>query len=102
MMTLFHSAGDEEEEVEPAELDIPSDMDSVEGVIAQSLLIGDLETAVDLCFADDRLADALALASAGTPALVLRTRQRYFEEQRKRAKVRFFEKNVPFIPFKVL
>ena len=69
------------------ELSIPSDLDSVDGVIAQSLLVGDLETAVDLCFADDRLADALALASAGTPALALRTRQRYFEEKRKKAEV---------------
>ena len=86
---FFDSSDDEEEEEEDeaSGLRIPSDLESVDGVIAQSLLMGDLETAVDLCLADDRFADALALASAGSPELIQRTRQRYFEERRKKSQV---------------
>ncbi|KAM4808811.1 protein transport protein Sec31A isoform 2-T2 [Rhinophrynus dorsalis] len=50
----------------------------VDGLITQSLLTGNFESAVDLCLHDNRMADAIILAIAGGPDLLARTQQKYF------------------------
>lgn len=51
------------------------DLDSM---ISQALLVGDYETAVDLCFHGNRVADAIVVAMAGSPLLLEKTQRRYF------------------------
>jgi len=51
------------------------DLDSL---ISQALLIGDYESAVELCLHGGRMADAIVMASAGGPVLLEKTQKRYF------------------------
>ncbi|XP_040180837.1 protein transport protein Sec31A isoform X9 [Rana temporaria] len=50
----------------------------VDGLITQALLMGNFESAVDLCLHDNRMADAIILAIAGGPDLLARTQKKYF------------------------
>ncbi|NXG62368.1 SC31A protein, partial [Hemiprocne comata] len=50
----------------------------VDGLITQALLTGNLESAVDLCLHDSRMADAIILAIAGGQELLSRTQEKYF------------------------
>ena len=51
------------------------DLDSL---ISQALLVGDYESAVDLCLHGGRMADAIVIASAGGATLLEKTQKRYF------------------------
>ncbi|XP_051474726.1 protein transport protein Sec31A isoform X4 [Apus apus] len=50
----------------------------VDGLITQALLMGNFESAVDLCLHDNRMADAIILAIAGGQDLLSRTQDKYF------------------------
>ena len=53
-----------------------------EAIIKQSLLIGDITSAVECCLKCGRFADALFLAASGTPELWKRTREEYTRKQK--------------------
>ena len=58
-------------------------------VVKAALLVGNFEAAVDCCFKNGNMADALLLASCGGADLWTKTQTRYFEaESQKR----------PFLP----
>ncbi|XP_010159300.1 PREDICTED: protein transport protein Sec31A isoform X5 [Eurypyga helias] len=52
----------------------------VDGLITQALLMGNFESAVDICLHDNRMADAIILAIAGGQELLSRTQEKYFAE----------------------
>ncbi|XP_032675086.1 protein transport protein Sec31A isoform X2 [Odontomachus brunneus] len=54
--------------------------DDEDGLITQAVLLGNIEAAVSLCFANKRYADAIILSMAAGPELVARTQYRYFLE----------------------
>jgi hypothetical protein len=49
------------------------------GQIGQALLLGRLDAAVEMCFKQNMMADALLLAMTGGPELLARTQERYFK-----------------------
>ena len=51
----------------------------VDSSITSALLKGQLETAVDLCLKDGRLADAIMLSIAGGGDLLAKTQAKYFK-----------------------
>lgn len=57
----------------------------VDGLLSQALLVGNFESAVDICIGADRMADAMILAIAGGSHLLQRVQQLYF--QKKQSKV---------------
>lgn len=52
-------------------------------LITRAVVLGDFESAVDLCLSTDRLSDALLFAICGGGDLLLRTQQAYFKRQSK-------------------
>lgn len=52
-----------------------------EGSICKSLLVGDLEEAVNCCLTEGRCADALVLAMIAGSSLLDKTQQKYFNSQ---------------------
>ncbi|XP_033185033.2 COPII coat complex component secretory 31 [Bombus vancouverensis nearcticus] len=54
--------------------------DDEDGLIIQAILLGNIEAAVSLCFANKRYADAVILSMAAGPDLLARTQYRYFSE----------------------
>ncbi|KAL2726123.1 protein transport protein Sec31A [Vespula maculifrons] len=54
--------------------------DDDDGLIAQAILLGNIEAAVSLCFKSKRYADAVILSMAGGPELLAKTQYRYFSE----------------------
>lgn len=52
----------------------------MDGLIAQAILIGDIENAVELCIAHNRMADALIIAMTGGADLLARTQHRYLQQ----------------------
>ncbi|KAG2223326.1 hypothetical protein INT45_008983, partial [Circinella minor] len=64
----------------PLEL-YPKDGSDTDRLITQSLVLGDFNSAVELCLASDRLSDALLLAIYGGSELLARTQKAYFERQ---------------------
>ncbi|KAI9498424.1 hypothetical protein BDB00DRAFT_448070 [Zychaea mexicana] len=64
----------------PLEL-YPKDSSDTDRLITRSLVLGDFNTAVELCLASDRLSDALLLAIYGSSDLLARTQKAYFERQ---------------------
>nr|XP_033322132.1 protein transport protein Sec31A [Megalopta genalis]XP_033322133.1 protein transport protein Sec31A [Megalopta genalis]XP_033322134.1 protein transport protein Sec31A [Megalopta genalis] len=54
--------------------------DDEDGLITQAILLGNIEAAVSLCFANKRYADAVILSMAAGPELLARTQYRYFSE----------------------
>ncbi|KAL5502041.1 hypothetical protein EMCRGX_G008739 [Ephydatia muelleri] len=65
-------------------LSISTDND-VDGLLSQALLVGNFESAVDICIGADRMADAMILAIAGGSHLLQRVQQLFF--QKKQSKV---------------
>jgi protein transport protein SEC31 len=51
----------------------------VEGKINQALLCGSIELAVNICLENDRWADAILLASKGSPELMEKVQNKYFQ-----------------------
>ncbi|KAK7872942.1 hypothetical protein R5R35_004256 [Gryllus longicercus] len=56
--------------------------DDTDGLISQALLLGNIESAVDLCLNDGRMADAIILAMTGGNELLARTQYRYFQQSK--------------------
>ncbi|XP_054679618.1 protein transport protein Sec31A isoform X13 [Grus americana] len=56
----------------------------VDGLITQALLMGNFESAVDLCLHDNRMADAIILAIAGGQELLSRTQEKYFAKMQSK------------------
>ncbi|KAJ7048617.1 hypothetical protein C8F01DRAFT_1266962 [Mycena amicta] len=56
----------------------PATASSTDRLITQALVLGDFESAVSLCLASARYADAILLAVRGGPALLRRTQETYF------------------------
>ncbi|GFZ51615.1 Protein transport protein sec31 [Saitozyma sp. JCM 24511] len=56
----------------------PSGESDVDRLITQALVLGDFSSAVDLCLASERFADALLLAVRGGPDLLQSTQKAYF------------------------
>ncbi|KZV82092.1 WD40 repeat-like protein [Exidia glandulosa HHB12029] len=59
----------------------PSDESELDRLLTKSLVLGDFESAVALCLAVDRYADAILLAAKGGPDLLQRTQKTYFERR---------------------
>ncbi|EJD54689.1 hypothetical protein AURDEDRAFT_110220 [Auricularia subglabra TFB-10046 SS5] len=59
----------------------PSDESELDRLLTKSLVLGDFESAVSLCLAVDRYADAILLAAKGGPDLLARTQKAYFERR---------------------
>ncbi|KAK7443253.1 protein transport protein S31 [Stygiomarasmius scandens] len=59
----------------------PSDESETERLVTKALVLGDFESAVELCLSSDRFADALLLSVRGGPELLQKTQQAYFERQ---------------------
>lgn len=56
----------------------PSGEGDIDRLITQALVLGDFKSAVDLCLASERYADALLLAVRGGPELLASTQKAYF------------------------
>ncbi|WVR04848.1 hypothetical protein IAU60_001860 [Kwoniella sp. DSM 27419] len=56
----------------------PDGESDVDKLITQALVVGDFKSAVDLCLASERFADALLLAVRGGPELLQSTQKAYF------------------------
>ncbi|XP_036891552.1 protein transport protein Sec31A isoform X3 [Sturnira hondurensis] len=65
----------------PFNISINGDID---GLITQALLMGNFESAVDLCLHDNRMADAIILAIAGGQELLARTQKKYFAKSQSK------------------
>lgn len=52
---------------------------AVDGRINQALLCGNIEVAVYLCLENERWADALLLATRGSPELMTKAQAKYFQ-----------------------
>ncbi len=50
-----------------------------EGLVTQSLLLANFEAAVEVCLHHNKMAEAITLAIAGGPELLLRTQKRFFK-----------------------
>ena len=50
--------------------------------MAQALLMGNFEAAVEMCLAENKMAEAILLAIAGGPELLLRTQRKYFQRNK--------------------
>lgn len=53
-----------------------------DGLISQSLLVGNFEGAVDLCLNDGRFAEAILLSISGGEELLKKTQQKYLSKQK--------------------
>ncbi|NXY67077.1 SC31B protein, partial [Glareola pratincola] len=62
-------------------LEIPVTEDT-DGLISQALLLGNFESAVELCMRAERFADAIILAIAGGENLLKETQKRYFAKHK--------------------
>ncbi|KAM5337356.1 protein transport protein Sec31A isoform 13-T15 [Glossophaga mutica] len=65
----------------PFNISINGDID---GLITQALLMGNFESAVDLCLHDNRMADAIILAIAGGQELLAQTQKKYFAKSQSK------------------
>jgi len=59
----------------------PSGESDVDRLVTQALVHGDFKSAVDLCLASERFADALLLAVRGGPELLASTQKAYFNRR---------------------
>ena len=53
-----------------------------EGLVTQSLLMANFEAAVEVCLHHKKMAEAITLAIAGGPELLLRTQKRFFQSSK--------------------
>ncbi|XP_053524875.1 protein transport protein Sec31A isoform X15 [Artibeus jamaicensis] len=65
----------------PFNISINGDID---GLITRALLMGNFESAVDLCLHDNRMADAIILAIAGGQELLAQTQKKYFAKSQSK------------------
>lgn len=61
---------------------IPTDDGDASSLMAQALMMGNFEAAVEMCLAEDKMAEAILLAIAGGPELLLRTQKKYFQRNK--------------------
>ncbi|GBB98444.1 hypothetical protein RclHR1_03230002 [Rhizophagus clarus] len=59
----------------------PAQESDVDKLITRSIVLGDFESAVNLCLETGRLSDAVLLAGCGGPELLQKTRKIYFEKK---------------------
>jgi protein transport protein SEC31 len=59
----------------------PKETSEMDKLITKALVLGDFESAVSLCIASDRFADAILLAVKGGEELLQKTQKAYFERQ---------------------
>ncbi|CAL1529193.1 unnamed protein product [Lymnaea stagnalis] len=52
--------------------------DHADGLMTQALLTGNFEAAVEMCLSENKMAEAILLAIAGGPELLVRTQKKYF------------------------
>lgn len=52
----------------------------IETLLSRCIMLGQFETAVDLCLSEQRYTDALLLAQLGGQELLYKTQKRYFEK----------------------
>ncbi|KAI8797530.1 protein transport protein Sec31A isoform X1 [Biomphalaria glabrata] len=55
---------------------------NADGLMTQALLTGNFEAAVEMCLSEDRMAEAILLAIAGGPELLVRTQKKYFQRNK--------------------
>ena len=53
-----------------------------EGLVTQSLLMANFEAAVEVCLHHNKMAEAITLAIAGGPELLLQTQKRFFQSSK--------------------
>ena len=64
---------------------------SADGLLTQALLTGNFEAAVEMCLAGGQMAEAILLAIAGGPELLVRTQRKYFLQNKSTlGRVRLF------------
>lgn len=56
--------------------------DDFEGLVTQSLLMANFEGAVNVCLHNNKMAEAIILAIAGGPELLMRTQKKFFQKNR--------------------
>lgn len=56
--------------------------DNADGLMTQALLTGNFEAAVEMCLSEDKMAEAILLAIAGGPELLIRTQKKYFQKNK--------------------
>ncbi|KAL9557965.1 hypothetical protein PS6_001549 [Mucor atramentarius] len=62
----------------------PDSSNETDRLITRSIVLGDFESAVNVCLASERYSDALLLAICGGSDLLARTQKTYFEHQSKK------------------
>ncbi|CAG2061706.1 unnamed protein product, partial [Timema podura] len=72
-----HMNGPESLSLDPLRI---STGDDPEGLISQALLLGNIEAAVELCFQEERYADAIILAMTGGSDLLAKAQYLYFQK----------------------
>ncbi|KAH9518587.1 Protein transport protein Sec31A [Bulinus truncatus] len=55
---------------------------NADGLMTQAILTGNFEAAVEMCLSEDRMAEAILLAIAGGPELLVRTQKKYFQRNK--------------------
>ena len=53
-----------------------------EGLVTRALLLANFEAAVEVCLHHNKMAEAITLAIAGGPELLLRTQKRFFQSSK--------------------
>ncbi|XP_059175772.1 protein transport protein Sec31A-like isoform X2 [Physella acuta] len=56
--------------------------DNADGLMTQALLTGNFEAAVEMCLSENKMAEAILLAIAGGPDLLVRTQKKYFQRNK--------------------
>ena len=51
---------------------------SADGLMIQACITGNFEAAVEMCLSEGKMAEAILLAIAGGPELLIRTQKKYF------------------------
>ncbi|KAJ1727696.1 protein transport protein S31, partial [Coemansia biformis] len=59
--------------------------EDADGLVTRAVLLGDIESAVELCIEQERFADALVLATCGSAELATRAQQAYFARRAQQA-----------------
>ncbi|CAG5125258.1 unnamed protein product [Candidula unifasciata] len=56
--------------------------DNADGLMTQAILTGNFEAAVEMCLSENKMAEAIMLAIAGGPELLIRTQKKYFQRNK--------------------
>lgn len=57
-------------------------LSAADGLMTQALLTGNFEAAVEMCLSENKMAEAILLAIAGGPDLLVRTQKKYFQRNK--------------------